>query len=174
MTACRQIDTSKDLHEILKGVYGDDIWEQKNGYMILSSSKSIYETGLSLLKEDRDFLESRKDSLRTGVHWDTETNAGHYVAQVYCSACPVAYDKVSDVITCRDITTNRAPNKRELWAPLASLILESTYESTVLVAAIQAYRQNKRKTLYLTKVWRCFWKCRFLDCRKHSKGHTKV
>lgn len=151
-TAKNQIDTSGELHEILKDASGFDIWSQNNGYMTPNTPASISDIGSLLKQKDNDFLESCKDALRTGVHWDTETNAGHCVAQVYCSACPVAYDRITDIYASKDPVTNKIYSKHELWAPLASMVLESTYESTLLVAAIVAYREGKRKTLFLTKV----------------------
>lgn len=152
-TSKTQIDTAYDLHTLLKSVNGgNDVWEQKNGYMTPLTETSITEIGAVLRQQGEDFLSACRDSLRVGVHWDTETNAGHCVAQVYCSACPVAYDRTTSAVLSKDPVTNKVPSKRELWAPLAKLVLESAYESTLLVAGILALRQGERRTLYLTKV----------------------
>lgn len=153
-TSGRQIDTSFDLHELLKSRNGKEIWVQKNGYMTPTGETSIAEIGTLIAQEEggEDFLASCRDALRVGVHWDTETRVGHRVAQVYCSACPVAYDRVTQAVLSKDPTTNRVPSKRELWEPLAKLVLQSCYESTLLVAGILALRKGSRRTLYLTKV----------------------
>lgn len=66
----------------------------------------------------------------------TWRDAGHTVTQAYCSAVPIAY--VSEL--------HGAP-----WEPLARLVLDTTYEATLCVAAIAAARTGNR-VAYLTRL----------------------
>jgi len=65
------------------------------------------------------------------------TASKHCVTQVFASAVPVAYAKST---TSTD------------WRMLASLVLTSVYQSTLLVAATLARRRQHRVTVYLTMV----------------------
>ena len=166
-TQDRQIDTVAALHTMLKEHRlvrddGDgDVWEMSNGYMMPASATSIMEVGRFLKQqqeEESELMQECRDVLRVGVQWDVETSSAgkHRVAQVYCSGCPVNYDRITDPIACKESSDPRAkvPFKKDIWAPLASLILEATYEATFLCAGLLALRAGNgaRRTLYLTKV----------------------
>lgn len=58
-----------------------------------------------------------------------------FVSQALCSALPVAY--------------NSSP--REEWAPFASLVLEASYEATLL-AGVLNYRLTGNPRVYVTMV----------------------
>ena len=58
-------------------------------------------------------------------------------AQVFCSAVPVAYVHNTHVAE---------------WAPFAQAVLESAYDSTLLVGAVLARKERRRVTVLLTKL----------------------
>ncbi len=116
-TADRQIDCLADLGAAL-GQPG--LWDMRNGYALAS------EVGLQKVQarlgvasdEERDEL---RGLLRIGVQHDVEVlETDHVVSQVYGSALPVTY--------------GRAP--RHMWEPLARLVLEASYEATILTARV--------------------------------------
>jgi len=57
--------------------------------------------------------------------------------QVLCAAMPVAY------------VSNTTPDD---WEPFAVAMLESAYDSTLLTAACIARRENRRVSVFLTKL----------------------
>lgn len=105
---------------------------------------------------DRDFLErikprlsncgliereALKGLLKVGVHWKTTVTAKgakpeQKVTQVFCSALPMAYNRVQD---------------RDLWEPFARLVLEALYEATFCVGVLNSHASGNNK-LYLTQV----------------------
>jgi len=147
----RQLNTLEDVEMVL----GKRYWKMKNGYALPASGRSI-----AAMKADVDGgsidMNGARSHLRVGVHWDTEVapepGAGggggggegsaegwepFRVAQVYCSAVPIAYD----------YTASKAD-----WEPLARLCLDGSYEATLAVAAVLARRGNRRMRAFLTKV----------------------
>ena len=81
-----------------------------------------------------------RSKLRIGLHWDVEVTDGaaenrHLVSQAFCSALPVAYSHLTHVN----------------WQPFASLILDATYEATLL-GAISNARRGASNTVLLTLV----------------------
>ena len=58
-------------------------------------------------------------------------------AQVFCSAVPVAYVHNTHVAE---------------WASFAQAVLESAYDSTLLVGAVLARKERRRVTVLLTKL----------------------
>ena len=81
-------------------------------------------------------LDEFRTKLRIGVHWNTEVtlaDAGHPVAQAFCSAMPVAYSS----------------SQEHAWGPFARLILDAAYEATFQAAVINAYDSGNR-TVFLT------------------------
>ena len=154
-----QINTLDQIEGILKKKY----WNVKNGYAMPLSNTSMAALNNRLVAEDQ-LSQSIHANLKIGVHWDTEvekkskwkkqqnTNGQNNnwvsekdtrseveqnVCQVYVSACPVAYTKST---------------KSTDWAPFASIILNSCYESTLQVANILALERNERVKVFLTKV----------------------
>ncbi|MDG4949655.1 hypothetical protein NLM59_01850 [Weeksellaceae bacterium KMM 9724] len=110
----------------------------KNGYTLIDPKglKSINEKLASLSQLEREDL---KDKLKTGIQWNTDVtlpDAQHQVSQIYCSALPVAYN--------HNIETSH-------WEAFSRIILEATYESTIL-AAILNMEKNKSNKVYLTLV----------------------
>ncbi|MCO4770831.1 MAG: hypothetical protein KDA24_12435 [Deltaproteobacteria bacterium] len=133
-TASRQIDCLEDLGAALGNSDGS-LWTMKNGYCLLSSEglRTVGPRVDALDEAGRDALQSL---LRVGVQSDVEVTlggAGHHVSQVYGSALPVAYG-------------GGGPSQ---WEPFARLVLEASYEATLLVARANADRSGNR-TVFLT------------------------
>ena len=153
----KQINTLDTIENILKNKQ-HAYWNVKNGYCMPTTNCSM--SALNRRFEiDARLVQQIHDNLKVGVHWDTEVErqpkwkrckdsgkwiskvdsktVKHNVCQVYVSACPVAYTKST---------------KSSDWAPFASLILKSCYESTLEVANILALQRGKRVKVFLTQV----------------------
>jgi hypothetical protein len=122
---------------------GNAIENKKNAYWVMKNGYALpTEGGLSRLNEFLlEISSSEKDRLRgllrIGVHSDTEVtfqNAGHRVTQLFCSAMPVSY----------------GAGTADSWKEIAKLVLEASYEATLLAARQNAVRTgNKRVFLTL-------------------------
>jgi hypothetical protein len=117
-------------------------WLVKHGYIESSPERLASANALLKATAVRDRL---RPLLRVGIQHDTDVINGnatvpHRVTQVYCSAVSCGY--------------SRCPT--EAWAPLATLVLEGTYEATFLAATYNAIHDilNRREPapLLLTKV----------------------
>ncbi|MEI6115611.1 MAG: hypothetical protein WCP99_13700 [Burkholderiales bacterium] len=140
--ADRQLDGLGDLGQALSvalGVPVTSLWSMRNGYALCTQQ------GLELINEHLASLapialDALRSKLRIGLHWDVEVTDGEVenrplVSQAFCSALPVAYSHLSHVN----------------WQPFASLILEASYEATLLGAILNA-RRGASKTVLLTLV----------------------
>lgn len=111
------------------------LWEMVNGYA-LPSVAGLEEISQKLAHMDGAERDEIRQALQVGIQWDTQVTleqASHSVTQVYCSAMPVAYTS----------------HPMEIWAPIASLVLEAAYEATICTAI--ANRQGKgNNRLFLT------------------------
>ncbi|QBY51756.1 hypothetical protein [Cupriavidus oxalaticus] len=134
-TQTRQINTLRDLDRAINipGI------RMQNGYAMLQAEavRAIGQHIQGLCEAGRDEL---RKQLRIGLQSNTEVTADNSpprqrVTQAFCSALPVAY--------------NCAP--RSDWAPFASLVLEATYEATLL-AAVLNHRHTGNPRVYLTMV----------------------
>jgi len=134
-TESNQLNTLADLDNAI-GIPGI---RMQNGYAILQP-KTVLAIGQHIQSLDVVSLDALRQQLRIGLHSDTEvTLAGvpndRRVSQALCSALPVAY--------------HRAPSRD--WAPFASLVLEASYEATLL-AAVLNHRRTGNPRVYLTLV----------------------
>ena len=130
----RQLDGAAELGHAL-GNHAGELWQMQNGYLLPSDEgiRQIQSHLLGLDESQRDALRAR---LRIGLQWNTQVtlgNACHCVSQAYCSATPVSYSSIDDV----------------LWEPLARLVLEAAYEATVW-AAMLPERLGPNNQLLLT------------------------
>ncbi|MDQ7856497.1 hypothetical protein [Klebsiella michiganensis] len=130
-----QLNTLADMEKAI----GIDGIRMKNGYALMSANtvQAISRYIASLDEQMRDRL---RQELRIGLHSDTEVTIpgvpeDQFVSQALCSALPVAY--------------NSSP--REDWAPFASLVLEASYEATLL-AGVLNYRRTGNPRVYVTMV----------------------
>jgi hypothetical protein len=127
-TSARQIDCLEELGAALgqPGVY-----EMQNGYA-MASTAGLERVNEKLSRCDAAERDRLRGLLRVGVQHEAEVlGTGHVVTQVYSSALPVAYGSPP------------AP----LWEPFARLVLEATYEATLLVAALEGI-----EVVFLTRV----------------------
>lgn len=128
-TCDRQLDTlallgaalSAKLHRPVR-----DLWNMQNGYALCRADGLTAITDL-LAGADDDLRDRLRGQLAIGLHRNVQVTdvvgePGQYASQAFCSALPVAYSHLpaSD------------------WALCARLVLEATYEATLLAAAEQA------------------------------------
>lgn len=135
-TRDNQIDCLRDIGEFL-GNDGNKLWEMQNGYALVSE-KGLEEINKKLNKLSTTDFEVLKGKLQVGVQWESEvtiSDNGNYITQVYCSALPVAYSWVD----------------KYLWESFARLILEATYEATLLLA-LKNYLKSGNNRVYFTLI----------------------
>ncbi len=126
-----QIDCLADLGNALGNASGG-VWVMRNGYA-LPSATGLVKLNKAIQDQPRYTLQGL---LRIGVQTDTDVTLGsaqHAVTQAFCSALPVAY-------------SDQSP--RQL-APFAQLILEASYEATLLAAVLNKARTGNA-TVFLT------------------------
>ena len=153
----RQLDGSMEIAKVLNNEK-NNYWTMSNGYMLSKRKSSIREIS-ELIDNDDDLHNQIIGRLRVGVHWNTEveqrknrcgTNSDDnnnnsavdevkstHVCQVFSSAAPISYDKLS---------------RPSDWASFATAILEGTYEATLAVAAVIAEKEQRRVNVFLTSV----------------------
>jgi hypothetical protein len=135
-TADNQINCLSGIAKLLDNSK-QRLWKMVNGYA-LPSAEGLEEINRKLESMDEAALDTVRQALQIGLHWDTQVTLGdasHTVSQAYCSAMPVAY----------------TPHTKELWAPLAKLVLEAAYEATICAAILNGYR-NRNNRLFLTRL----------------------
>lgn len=141
-TAERQLDALQGLGGALSALTGlpvSALWSMQNGYGMCTKD-GLRAIGWLLdeaSQEDRDAL---RGHLAIGLHRNVEVTDidgedRRLVSQAFCSALPVGY--------------SRLPSAH--WEPFARLVLEATYESTLLAAADQA-NDGGSSTVLLTRV----------------------
>jgi hypothetical protein len=135
-SAGNQIDCLSGIAKLLDNSK-QRLWKMVNGYA-LPSAEGLEEINRKLESMDEAALDTVRQALQIGLHWDTQVTLGdasHTVSQAYCSAMPVAY----------------TPHTKELWAPLAKLVLEAAYEATICAAILNVDR-NRNNRLFLTRL----------------------
>ena len=135
-TADNQINCLYGIAKLLDNS-NQRLWKMVNGYA-LPSAEGLEEINRNLESMDEAALDAVRQALQIGLHWDTQVTLGdaaHTVSQAYCSAMPVAYTL----------------HTKELWAPLAKLVLEAAYEATICAAILNVDR-NRNNRLFLTRL----------------------
>lgn len=135
-SARNQIDCLADVGLAL-GNENSRLWQMVNGYALPSES-GLEEVATRLQACNESELDRLRAKLRVGIQWNTQVTlpgAKHLVAQVYCSALPVAYSSYPF-----------GP-----WESFAQLVLDAAYEAT-FCAAILNSRQAGSNKLYLTQL----------------------
>jgi hypothetical protein len=122
-----------------------DIFKMQNGYAMVNNKDSLEYLNNNIL--NTDVMKNRvRDAFQVALHGNVDVDSGggptHSVSQIYCSAMPVDYNRLLKPV--KDNMT--------LWQPIATLALESLYESTICIAAIMSIVQSKQIQLYLTLV----------------------
>lgn len=139
-TAQRQIDTTTELRARLAALLSaapEELWTLRNGYTVFNPARlpAIAELLTDL---DDDILDELRATLQIGLHQDVEvtlSGPGHTVSQAFCAALPLGGYAF------------RSPH----WAPIARLVLEATYEATLLAGWLNAARARSG-TVLLTRV----------------------
>jgi len=131
-TAERQIDNLEDFSTEVGNRPKGRYFQVQGGYT-LGTSRRLAAMNRHLRNLDEQARNKLREALRIGVHADVQVtsfgwgakrlNEDQYVTQVFGSACSVAYNHESS---------------QQDWAPVASLILEASYEATLLAAVEQA------------------------------------
>ena len=135
-TADNQIDCLSGIAKLFDNSK-QRLWKMVNGYA-LPSAEGLEEINRKLESMDEAALDTVRQALQIGLHWDTQVTLGdasHTVSQAYCSAMPVAYTH----------------HTQERWAPLAKLVLEAAYEATICAAILNVDR-NRNNRLFLTRL----------------------
>ena len=101
---------------------------------VLKISTAAVGSGGMPKAEDATLSREIVEKIRMGVHWDTETRAGHSVAQVFASAVPCNYAKETS---------------KTHWRLIGNLALEAAFEGCLRVAAIKAMKEHRRVTVYI-------------------------
>ncbi|WP_092581042.1 hypothetical protein [Hyunsoonleella jejuensis] len=114
-----------------------NLWKMQNGYALVNQNGllAINKRIAELTEIEREEL---KEKLKTGIQWNTEVTKSakkQIVSQIYCSALPVAYSHIESFY----------------WEYFARVILEATYESTLL-AGVLNMENNKSNKIFLTLV----------------------
>lgn len=137
-TATRQLDGLSDLGAMLSSALScstSQLWRMKNGYALCTSG-GLKRIATHLQPLDQDALDRLRGKLRIGLHrdvevTDTEGEKRPVVSQAFCSALPVTYS---------DIPTTS-------WEQFARLVLEATYEATILCGLLNAARGRSNRVL---------------------------
>jgi hypothetical protein len=138
----RQVNALADMGKALSTKLGrpvSELWQMRNGYALCAQEG--LEAITRLLAEGDDGLRDElRSQLAIGLHrhvevTDVRESARRHVSQAFCSALPVAYGSGSPTS----------------WEALARLILEATYEATLL-AAVQRSSAGDSNIVLLTRV----------------------
>ena len=142
---CQRGQTKDEQLNALRGIevfMGKPYWQVTNGY-IESTDEALDELNATVLSNPH-FANAIKSRLMIGIQKDTQVTSPydiliptannsyicqtgkypHFVTQTYNSAVGIAYSQC-----------NKAS-----WVPLAKLILEASYEATLLVGALNTLR----------------------------------
>ena len=131
-------------------------WNIRNGYCMPQSLEQLQAVNHLLDPDQPGGADRRRrfmNSITFGVHWDTQVvdssvpyrqpdplERCHKVAQIFCSALPVAYNK-------------HISREKEDWQHFATAVLQAAYEATFAAAALLSKeRGNLRVMLFLTEV----------------------
>ena len=130
-----QINTIEELNILLNNT-DSALWKMINGYALINNTESALKIKDHLSKLTFEEYDLIKSKIKIGIQWNTEVTlgeSGHLVSQVFCSALPVRYSRIS----------------QNMSEEFAQLILASAYESTFL-AAIKNYSITGNNRLFLT------------------------
>lgn len=137
-TAERQIDALAGLGTALSELTGlpeSRLWSMRNGYA-LCTGQGLQAVGRLLDEATEDLRDTLRGKLAIGLHrnveaTDVDADERRLVSQAFCAALPLGYSSVA----------------RAQWEPLARLILEASYEATLLAAV-----EVESDTVLLTRI----------------------
>ena len=116
-----------------------ELWEMRNGYA-LCTADGLDAISRLLKASGEELRHELRGQLAIGVHREVEVTdvregQRRLVSQAFCSALPVAY----------------GGGRQSTWEAFARLVLEATYEATLL-AAVEQSRAGGSGTVLLTRV----------------------
>lgn len=131
--ADRQVDNLEEFSNQVENEPAGRYFDVQGGYT-LATSKQLSALNAHLRRLSEDARDKLRDTLRIGVHADVQVTSFGWgskrvkdpkqcVTQVFGSACSVAY--------------NRRSSQQD-WEVLASIVLEASYEATLLAAFLQS------------------------------------
>lgn len=131
-TRDRQLDGLADLGQALAAATGlplASLWAMRNGYALCTKA-GLDAIDATLARSDEAERDRLRGLLRIGVHQDIEvtdivSDTAPLVSHALCSALPVAYS---------------ANPGHPGWAAFAQLVLEASYEATLLAGVLNARR----------------------------------
>ena len=135
----RQLDALAPLGAALSTKLGrpvSDLWTMSNGYALCTADGLDAISGLLTASTDVDEL---RGQLAIGLHRDVKVtdvlDGRRLVSQAFCSALPVAY----------------GGGQPRAWEAFARLVLDATYEATLL-AAVEQSADGRSNIVLLTRV----------------------
>ena len=139
-TADSQLDCLDGIGEALAartGMQVSELWQMRNGYA-MAHPRGLKAISAAIRSMAPDEVDSLRGALRVGAQFGVEVTdwpivAGQTVSQVFCSALPVGYSRLSIAD----------------WELFARLVLEAAYEATLYSAVENAARTGSRR-VYLT------------------------
>lgn len=133
-----QLDLAGDIAQLVDN-QTHRYFRMRNGYLLPSAQNKKGIQALSQrLSTDITLAESVRDALRVAVHWSTQVwdNPNQRVAQVFCSALPVAYSQLPE----------------EQWEGFARLVLVAAMDATLAVGMRLALQRQQRVKVFLTSL----------------------
>lgn len=117
------------------GIPASSFWTMRNGYT-MAKPEGLKAIALHLRGADESERDRLRRLIKVGWHrnvdaTDMPVGKRHQVSQVYCSAVPMAYNRIA----------------AEYWEPLARLVLEAAYEATLLAASADSSDGKSRRAL---------------------------
>ena len=136
----KQLDLLAGVGDVVGNIHGR-YWTMRNGYAMPTTPEAFLELSRQL-RNDKELCAAAESALRVGVHAETQVKPplAHRVAQVFCSALPVAY--------CRGKIIDEL-----VWEPFARLVLRAAYEATLAIGAGRAASSSTgRAAIFLTAI----------------------
>ncbi len=136
-----QLNGLSNVERFLVGEKGlhDVPWKVTNGY-VESSRKKLSSLNEFLNKGENTMREEMISNMRIGLQENTtvtdDPEFNTQVTQTYNSAMSIGYSELPDF----------------LWQPVAQIVLDATYEATLLAGVIQFHRAKPPPIVFLTKV----------------------
>ncbi|WP_457148215.1 hypothetical protein [Mycobacterium sp. URHB0021] len=140
-TRDRQLDALAAMGAALSAKLGrpvSDLWTMSNGYA-LCTRYGLDAISRLLAEVSEDVQDELRASLSIGLHHDVEVTdvreGKQLVSQAFCSGLPVAYGS----------------GRPSAWEAFARLVLEATYDATLL-AAVEQSLSGQSNIVLLTRV----------------------
>ena len=144
-----QLDGLRGALTVLQGTVGHSyessqqtvpkFWTMQNGYCFPTDIAALEAVSRFLAPNPKTTLRRNfMNAIEYGIQWNTQViPARHDVAQIYCSALPIAYSGVT----------------QDKWTNFGTAVLDAAYEATLAVGALLSKeRDGQRVKVFLTRV----------------------